>query len=395
MNIRQIVNGVLPGLILILLLTSCAPQVTFYVTRPPQLPVNNVESIEFGQFTDLLESEIASPRGGNLSSSANLEPKLSDFTSNISSAHLVRSMLESGLSKSEQYRLVDPNLAVAGSGGIVPEAAKTAVVHARVKYFEKSFEDSEEMFYLLMATKSGLDFREQAIMMASRQAIISAAERSRKGFKVRTPYVEKIAAMEVTFDLKRKSSGEDIVNPQTLRSYYVQKWGGLERTSHIPVSARIAILRDKEEQSSFINLLMNKADRIEKVLLDPEEFLALGGKLQDNPAVPNNSLDIQVRLANHIVERYLKKISQYTEQTVLNVASGDSVAVNYIKGNAYEKAINRLETIEREDEDTFNLALAYESIGETNQAAKYYQEAVDQDPKNETYRKALRRVQTR
>ena len=395
MTIRHSFTNVLPGLMILFLLASCAPQVTFYVTRPSQLPVEKIEFIEFGRFEDIIGDEIAAPQGGSFSSSARLNPKVSAFTSNASSAHLVRSMLESGLSQSGQYRLVDSTLTVAGSGGVIPEVATTGVIHARVKYFERSFEDTEGVFYLLMALKSGLELREQAILMASKQGIIAAAERGRKGFKVDTPYVEKIAAMEVTFDLQRKSTGVNVVAPQTLRSYYVQKWGGLDQTSHLPGATKSAILGDVKEQRSLFDLLTNEADRIEKVIFDPEEFLALGGKLENNPSVPANSLDIQVRLGNHIVDRYLRRISQYTEQTELEVASGDSIAMNYIKGNAYEMAINRLENIERAKEDSFNLALAYESIGENNQAAKFYQEALDKDPKNKSYKKALRRVRKR
>jgi tetratricopeptide (TPR) repeat protein len=63
-----------------------------------------------------------------------------------------------------------------------------------------------------------------------------------------------------------------------------------------------------------------------------------------------------------------------------------------MKGNAYELAINRLESLRRTEDDSFNLALAYESLAEYLQAAKYYREALDKDPGNEVYKKSLARV---
>jgi len=395
MKIRKQYFYSLSMVMVFFLLASCAPEVSFYVTRPAKLTVENVESIEFGSFKDILDSEIKAPHRFKRGSSARLSPKVTAFKSNLSAAELVKSMLVAGLSKSGQYRLINSGAAAGDSGGTIPDAAEIGVIQAKVKYFERSFEDAEEVFYLLLATKSGLDFRDKALLIANREIVIAAAERSRKGFKVDTPYVEKVAAMEVTFELERKSTGNRIVESQTFRSYFIQKWGGLSDTSHLPPTVRSSIIGSSNEQSSLFDVLLNRAERIEQVLLDPEEFLAMGGKLQNNSSVPDNSLDIQMRLANHIVDQYLKMISQYTEKTVLDVASGDAIAVNFIRGNAYEKAINRLENMERKEEDSFNLALAYESIGEIAQAVKYYQEAIDKDPGNKTYKDAIRRVSNR
>ena len=82
--------------------------------------------------------------------------------------------------------------------------------------------------------------------------------------------------------------------------------------------------------------------------------------------------------------------------STINLHHGDSLAaMRGMADNAYELAINRLENIQRSEEDTFNLALAYESIAENRQAAKYYREALNQSPGNKTYQNALKRVQKR
>lgn len=385
-------------LLLLYLLTSCAPKLTFYVTRPPQLPVENVETISLGSFEDKFAQEIALPQSlgsRRLEGHASLQPMISRFESNARAADLVRTMLVAGLSKSAQYRLLDTGETGESFSGITPDAVSTAIINAKIKYSEHTFEDSEKTFHVLLATKGGLGFQEQAILFATKSGVIASAERNKKGFQVNSPYIEKIAAMEVEFDLVRKSTGKKIVKTQTLRSYYVRKWGRKKDTTHLPQTLNEVIVEDFQEDTSLFNTLMAQAGKLELALMDPDEFLALGGKLKNNPSVPMNSLDIKVKLAKHIVDRYLKKISRYTEEAELRIASGDAIAGNFLKGNAYERAINRLENIDRSEEDSFNLALAYESIAENTQATKYYQEALDKNPGNQIYMEALQRVRRR
>ena len=45
------------------------------------------------------------------------------------------------------------------------------------------------------------------------------------------------------------------------------------------------------------------------------------------------------------------------------------------------------------DADNYNLGLAYESVGERNQALKYYQAASDMSPENEEYINSINRLQ--
>jgi len=276
--------------------------------------------------------------------------------------------------------------------GSIPDSGSTGEINARVKYFEFEAADSEEMFYLLLATKGGLDLKETALLLAGKQGIIYAAERGKKGFMVDTPYVEKIAAMEVEFDLIRKSNGENIIETQHYIAYYANKRGGRADTSHLPKILKQTIITKYQQDDSFFKTIQTQVTNLGQALLDPDEYLALGGKLSLDGSVPRNFLDIRTQLAENIVNNYLKQISSYTEETELEVASGDSIAVNYLNGNAYEMAINRLENIERSEEDSFNLGLAYEAIAEYTPAAKYYQEALDQDPGNEVYVSALKRV---
>lgn len=383
-------------IILLMLLAACTPELTFYVTRPAKLPVQNVDNIAIGTFSDQTGKPIAPP-GNRMRTEPvgdTLKPTVQTFAANKKAAGFLRSMVTAGLSTSGQYRLVDPGLTTADSGGALPDPTRTAVVSANVKYYEFVAEDAEKVFYLLLATKGGLNIRDQAMLLATKQGVIAAAERNRKGFRVETPYIEKIAALEVDFDLTRQSSGEKIVPTQRYRAYFTQKWGGDPDTSHLPGSLREIIVTRYEKNDSIAGMIEASAAELERALMDPHEYLARGAKLQTNPAVVKNSLQIQSELAETVVDEYLKQISRYTEETQLEIASGDDIAVNYLRGNAYELAINRLQSLERRsEEDTYNLALAYESIAETTQAARYYREALDRSPNNQTYQEALKRVQ--
>ncbi len=381
--------------ILLLFLGACTPELTFHVTRPAKLPISNIDNVAIGSFADETGENITLPGGLNskrLSSRSDLHPTIQEFKSNKKAAEFIRSMITAGLSTSGQYRLIETGTVTPDSGGAVPDPTRTAVVTAKVKYYEFNTEEAEKVFHLLLATKGGLSFADQAVLMATKRGIIVAAERGRKGFQVNTPYLEKIAALEVAFDLTRQSSGEKIVNTQRYHAYFTQKWGGNPKTSHLPHKLKNIIVVKYKKNQSLAQLVKTSAAELELALLDPDEYLASGGKLRTNRSVVKNSLDIQAELAKSVVDKYLKQISRYTEETKLEIASGDSIAVNYLKGNAYEMAINRLENLERKEEDSFNLALAYESIAENDQAAKYYQEALDKNPGNNSYKESLKRV---
>lgn len=380
---------------LFFLLMSCAPKLKFYVTRPPLLPIHNVKTLSIGHFENLENETIPYPgslKGRRLNHNSSLRPAARTFDANSNAAGIVRATLVAGLSKSGQYQLIDTGGAEVEFSGSIPDPVATGEINAKIKYYEFEAADSEKMFYLLLATKGGLSLQETALLMAGKQGIIYAAQRGNKGFMVDTPYVEKIAAMEVEFDLIRKSNGEDIIQTQRFIAYYTSKSGGRADTSHLPKVLKQTIITKFQQDDSLFKTIQTQVKNIERALLDPDEYLALGGKLSHDGTVPRNFLDIRTQLAQNIVGNYLKQISNYTEETELKVASGDSIAVNYLNGNAYEMAINRLENIDREQEDSFNLGLAYEAIAEYTPAAKYYREALDKDPENNIYKNALNRV---
>lgn len=373
------------------LLFSCASKVSFIVSKPSQLRIDHVEMMSMGNFENRLGTVIPLPNDGDKATKKGVKTKgkaqLSKFISNKKANEIVRAQLVAALSREKQYGLLHTN---GGTKGVFLKPDVTAVVDAKIKYFEYSLESSEKMFYVLMLTNNNLDVKTSLMLEGIKAAAVAAAKKNKKGFMVATPFVEKIGAMEVEFSLTRKSTGKPIVPPQTFQSYYVKKWGGEAKSSTLPRKIKELILQQNQE---WLSKNSTVAGKMKLGLVDPTFFLALGGNLKDDTSIPLTSLDIKTRLAEQITEQYLKRISAYTEVTSLEIQGGDAIAENYLRGSAYEKAINRLESLpERSLDDTYNLALAYESIGENHQAEKYYQEALQQEPDDTLYRNALKRV---
>lgn len=354
-----------------------------------------IESIAIGTFSDIGNQPIALPgrmQAADLKVYKTHSPGVIEFVSNQITADLLRASVIAQLSASNQYQILKTGGADTEFSGVVPDAAKIGIINAKVKYFEQTLTSSEDYFFTLMATKGGGNFQEQLRLLAAKKTSSELANRSQKGFSVPVPYLEMIAALEVELELIKDSTGQPLIPTQIFRSYYVNKWGGSSDQSHLPEPLKRVIVTQFQKDESIMESLKNQASKLQIAYLEPDEFLAMGGNLKYDSAVPRNSLEIQTRLAQDIAVRFTKLISKHTEEAVLNVASGDKTAVIYINANAYELAINRLENVTRSEADSFNLALAYESIGEYRQAMIYYQEALDKNPGNKIYQDALKRV---
>lgn len=376
-------------------LASCTPELKVLVTNPAKLQLEGIQYLSFAAFEDELDQEIPLPGridSASLSVRGAHDPAVLQFTSNSTSSDLVRAITVSRLSASNQYRLLNSGGADVIFSGIIPDASAIGVISAKVRHFEQVFESSERRFFTLLATRGGGNLQEQLAFMAARQTSSSIASQTEKGYHLPVPYIEIVSAMEVTFEMIRKSTGEAIVPDQVYRSYYVRKWGGSSERSHLPEQLKAVIVtrfqEDEVERSAFAYQL----EQIKTAITDPDEFLARGGRLTVDRSVPRTPLEVRSRLAREIADQFVQQISQTTEEKNLEVAAGDGTAVTFMKGNAFELAINRLETIDRSEADAYNLGLCYESVGEYRQALVYYQEALDKDPGNKSYQEAISRI---
>ena len=390
------------------LIASCAPkEIKFYVTRPSEFKIENVKYIETGKFVSSSGKIVTIPLKGSYRSRSSEEPKepdykpiepvINEFNANTDAHQIVRGVLFSNLSRNDQYKILSTEEGVFLTGA-QPDGAETGLINAKVKFFTISNLGQEELSYILVAKKQNLPLMDQLMLEGIATGVVAGLESNDKGFKVATPYVEKIAAMEAEFEFIRKSDKSKIIPNQVFRSYYLKKHGGKSDgifslgTSHVKFETKQAIY-NKFPNESLLEDITSEIDSLELAFMDPDEFLAKGGNLKQVNSLPDTLLEIKYKLAENIINQFVPKISKYNIETIVHVAPGDSIGTNLINGNAYKKAINHLENLaEKSDADYYNLGLAYESIGERNQAIKYYQKAYGMSPENEIYHSSRNRM---
>ena len=375
-------------------LVACAPKVSFQVQRSAQLSIDQVEFITVEKFEGV-EGKIKAPSASR-STKDTLRPYQTQFTSkkNVAtqSADLVRAMLLGGLSTNAPYQILNTTGEEQTTLGVLPDSGKTAILRARVKYVENRYEKGEQIPYVISIHNKGTTLEQQLLAKAS---AFAARSMMGAGFKEQTPYVEQIGAMEVTFELVRKSNGNAIIPPQTLRSYFVKKWGGSSDTSHLNSSQKQKIEEQYQQDQTLLRQLSSEADRVTLALEDPHTYLSQGYNLKHDSEVPQSSLALKIRLGQDIVSQYLKKITSYQEEVVLNVQGGDPAAVLLIQGNAYEEAIAHLQGLpQRKPADIYNLGLAYEASGQVTLAQQYYEEALKSDSGNSLFQDAVQRLKS-
>lgn len=377
-------------------LASCLEKkVTFNVTRSSQLPIDNIKSVAIGEFTDVLGQKIPLPK--EVKKEAVGDKGIKTFTSNQKVAELVRSMLISEISRGGQYRIVNSSGGETSYSGAIPDESTVGVINAKIKYYEFTKEGNDKKFFVLLVTNNTaigqLPMMQRLAAEGLKIAAVKGAESSKKGFEVAVPYVERIAALEVDFDFIRKSNGEKLIPTQTFRSYFTKKWGGEEDNSILSEAVQEAILEHYDFSKSAVMELANQAEKAALLLRDEEEYIARGYFLKSNPKVPLLPLDLRQMLGKRVALDFTKKISRYHEETSLSVASGDAIGVTLINGNAYDKAIGHLESLPKplSSDDTYNLALAYESMGEYAQALNYYEKGFE-ETQNDKFKAGIDRV---
>ena len=378
---------------------SCAHKVRFKIQRPPLKQVQNIKYIEIGNF-EIISGQIELPGSIKLANSENvaeaektLKPAVTSFIStkgeSNNMAELVRAALVHDLSLHSPYQLINTTGDKTGYSGVLPNAAKVAVISGKIKFSEMIFESSEKLSYFVYIKNKGVRL-EQSLLAG---AVAMGAEASGRGFLIPTPYVEHLSAIEVEFFMHRKSSGENVVSPQAFRSYHAKKWGGDPRTSHLPAVIKTAISEGFNQDQVFSFNLLTKIDRAGLSFTNPTEYFARGFNLRQDAGVPQTALDMRIRLGRDVTEKFVRQISPYHETADLIVLDGNPVAVTLIRGNAYQEAIAFLQSQDdRSAEDEYNLGLAFEANGEIQMARKHYQLALNKDDENQEFKDALRRT---
>ena len=383
----------------VLLITSCAPKVSFQIERPSVQNIENINYIELGNF-QILSGQIKFPSKTASDSSQifsrtekllkpaitilNSEKEQGDLT-----ADLLRAALVHELSLQSPYQLINTTGKENGFSGVLPNESEIAILNGKVKYTEITIESQEGLSYFTNVKNKGATL-EQSFLA---NVVSMGAESSGAGFVIATPYVEKIAALEVEFSLLRKNDGSDIVPSQIFRSYFARKWGGSVASSHLPIMVKNSIKKNYQLDEDISKSLLSKIDQAGLYFTNPSEYYARGFNLRNNVHVPQTPLDLKIRLGQQIARKYVKQISPYHEMAELIVQDGNSVAVNLIRGNAYQEAVAFLKAFNgRTAADEHNLGLAFEATGEIKQAKKHYETALKMDNNNAVFKAALARI---
>ena len=381
------------------LFTACAPKVSFQIERPPLQIVENINYIEVGNF-QTASGQIKFPSDATSESKRIfsgteklLKPAISEFNSTNEQGHLTADLLRAALlhelSLQSPYQLINTTGMEAGFSGVLPDQSEIAVLHGKVKYAEIIIESEEGLSYFTNVKNKGATL-EQSLLAG---VVSMGAESSGTGFVIATPYVEQIAALEVEFLLLRKNDGSEVVPSQSFRTYFVRKWGGSVVTSHLPLKIKDSIINNYQSDEDSSESLLSIIDRAGLSFTNPTEYFARGFNLRNNAKVPQTTLELKIRLGRQVARQYVKQISPYQERAELLVQDGNSVAVNLIRGNAYQEAVAFLLALnERTAEDEHNLGLAFEAAGEISQARKHYETALKMDSNNPVFKAALTRT---
>ena len=381
------------------LFTACAPKVSFQIERPPLQIVENINYIEVGNF-QTVSGQIKFPSDATSESKRIfsgtekiLKPAISEFNSTNEQGHLTADLLRAALlhelSLQSPYQLINTTGMEAGFSGVLPDQSEIAVLHGKVKYAEIIIESEEGLSYFTNVKNKGATL-EQSLLAG---VVSMGAESSGTGFVIATPYVEQIAALEVEFLLLRKNDNSEVVPSQSFRTYFVRKWGGSVVTSHLPLKIKDSIINNYQSDEDSSESLLSIIDRAGLSFTNPTEYFARGFNLRNNAKVPQTTLELKIRLGRQVARQYVKQISPYQERAELLVQDGNSVAVNLIRGNAYQEAVAFLLALnERTAEDEHNLGLAFEAAGEISQARKHYETALKMDSNNPVFKAALTRT---
>jgi len=383
----------------VFLITACVPKVSFQIERPAFQRVENINYIEVSNF-QTVSGQIKFPSETSSESSRIftvteklLKPAITKFNSKNELGHLAADLLRAALvhelSLQSPYQLINTTGKKTGFSGVIPDETEIAVLHAKVKYAEIIIESQEGLSYFTNVKNKGATL-EQSLLAG---VVSMGAESSGTGFVIATPYVEQIAALEVEFSLLRKNDRSEVIPSQSFRTYFARKWGGSETASHLPIKIKNSIITEYQSDEDSSESFLSKFDQAGLSFTNPTEYFARGFNLRNNVQVPQTPLDLKIRLARQVARQYVKQISPYYETAELHVQDGNSVAVNLIRGNAYQEAVAFLQALnKRTAEDEHNLGLAFEAGGKISQARKHYENALKMDNNNPVFKAALTRT---
>ena len=362
----------------------------FVVAQTPKFELNEIDALKVGQFKGQPLVKISLPVEAE--GPPDLSPGVLSFEADQSSeqvAELFRLQLLKNFSKKSSLKLLNTSEDAKGYPVVIPDQNRVAVISALVRYSQIKQESKEPVPYFLTVFNEALPIEQQLL---ARDAVFGA-ERLGGGIEENTPYVELIGVLEVRISLNRQSNGAELIPPQTLQAFYVRKWGGKSETSHLPDNVRLWITKNFQEDENLTERFPSESDKTRMIIENQEQYLAQGYNLKRDSRVPLSNLDLQYRLTDQIAREYVSQVIPTFRKADMSIESdGDGVGTTLLQGNAYEEAITYLQgRKDRTASDDYNLGLAYEALGQRQQARTFYESANRRDSED-LYEDALNRV---
>ena len=362
----------------------------FVLAQTPKFELNEIVALKVGQFKGQPLVKISLPVEAE--GPPDLSPGVLSFEADQSSeqvAELFRLQVLKNFSKKSSLKLLNTSEDAKGYPVVIPDPNRVAVISALVRYAQIKQESKEPVPYFLTVFNEALPIEQQLL---ARDAVFGA-ERLGGGIEENTPYVELIGVLEVRISLNRQSNGAELIPPQTLQAFYVRKWGGKSETSHLPDNVRLWITKNFQEDENLTERFPSESDKTRMITENQEQYLAQGYNLKRDSRVPLSNLDLQYRLTDQIAREYVSQVIPTFRKADMSIDSdGDEVGITLLQGNAYEEAITYLQgRKDRTASDDYNLGLAYEALGQRQQARTFYESANRRDSE-ELYEEALNRV---
>lgn len=362
----------------------------FVLAQTPKFELNEIDALKVGQFKGQPLVKISLPVEAE--GPPDLSPGVLSFEADQSSeqvAELFRLQVLKNFSKKSSLKLLNTSEDAKGYPVVIPDPNRVAVISALVRYSQIKQESKEPVPYFLTVFNEALPIEQQLL---ARDAVFGA-ERLGGGIEENTPYVELIGVLEVRISLNRQSNGAELIPPQTLQAFYVRKWGGKSETSHLPDNVRLWITKNFQEDENLTERFPSESDKTRMITENQEQYLAQGYNLKRDSRVPLSNLDLQYRLTDQIAREYVSQVIPTFRKADMSIDSdGDEVGTTLLQGNAYEEAITYLQgRKDRTASDDYNLGLAYEALGQRQQARTFYESANRRDSE-ELYAEALNRV---
>ena len=362
----------------------------FVLAQTPKFELNEIDALKVGQFKGQPLVKISLPVEAE--GPPDLSPGVLSFEADQSSeqvAELFRLQVLKNFSKKSSLKLLNTSEDAKGYPVVIPDPNRVAVISALVRYSQIKQESKEPVPYFLTVFNEALPIEQQLL---ARDAVFGA-ERLGGGIEENTPYVELIGVLEVRISLNRQSNGAELIPPQTLQAFYVRKWGGKSETSHLPDNVRLWITKNFQEDENLTERFPSESDKTRMITENQEQYLAQGYNLKRDSRVPLSNLDLQYRLTDQIAREYVSQVIPTFRKADMSIDSdADEVGTTLLQGNAYEEAITYLQgRKDRTASDDYNLGLAYEALGQRQQARTFYESANRRDSE-ELYAEALNRV---